>query len=88
MGQTIGLLKQLHKAILKEIQILEEGEEEQVFDQANKRFNTFPSTASLLKNVSQIKSRNFSNDSTRNPAKPKLCVFCSGHHRANERTVV
>ena len=87
-GTNNWTVEQLRKAILKEIQILEAGEETEVFDQANKPFNTFPSTTSLLTNASQIKGRNFSNANTRNLAKPKLCVFCSGQHRAHECTVV
>ena len=60
-GTNSWTVEQLRKAILKEIQILEAGEETEVFDQANKPFNTFPSTTSLLTNASQIKGRNFSN---------------------------
>ena len=87
-GTNNWTVEQLRKAILKEIQILEAGEETDVFNQVKKPFNTFPSTASLLTNASQIKSRNFPNASTGSPAKPRLCVFCSGHHRAHECTVV
>ena len=87
-GTNSWTVEQLRKAILKEIQILEAGEETDVFNEVKKPFNTFPSTASLLTNASQIKGRNFFNVNTGNPAKPKLCVFCSGHHRANECTVV
>ena len=87
-GTNNWTVEQLRKAILKEIQILEAGEETDVFNQVKKPFNTFPSTASLLTNASQIKSRNFPNTNTGNPAKPRLCVFCSGHHRAHECTVV
>jgi hypothetical protein len=54
----------------------------------NKPVNTFPSTSSFLTNTSQIKGRDFSNANTGNPTKPKLCVFCSGYHRAHECTVV
>lgn len=87
-GTNNCTVERIRKAILKEVQILEAGEETEVFDQGNKPFNTFPSTTLLLTNASQIKGRNFSNANTGKPAKPKLCVFCSGHHRAHECTVV
>ena len=71
-GKNNWTVEQLRKAILKEVQILEAGEETDVFDQVKKPFNTFPSTASLLTNASQIKDRNFSNINTGNVCKTKI----------------
>ncbi|XP_028407556.1 uncharacterized protein LOC114530174 [Dendronephthya gigantea] len=87
-GTTKWDIEQLRRAILKEIQILEAGEETEIFEHTKRPVNTPPSTSSLLTNTFPIKERDFKNPKAGNHAKPRLCVFCSGHHRPHECNVI
>ena len=92
-GTTDLSLEQLHKAISKEILILEAGEETNKLNNLSQSSDTLPSISSLLTNTSKYKNPggNISNSrfkTSPNPSKPKACTFCNGSHKPNDCTVV
>ncbi len=94
-GSTQWSVEQLRKSILKEIQILEAGEETDSFNQMSqlrKSVNTLPSTSTLLTNASGKFGNHANAKESYSPKKrttnKRLCIFCSGHHHPNECTVV